>query len=68
MPLIGLKNELLNNELQIIPLKGLPLKTNWNLIWHKQKSLSPVAKAYLDFIKENKTQIIETKFKWYEKY
>jgi len=68
MPLIGLKNELLNNDLQIIPLKGLPLKTNWNLIWHKQKSLSPVAKAYLDFIKENKIQIIENKFKWYEKY
>ncbi|WP_430399195.1 LysR family transcriptional regulator [Flavobacterium sp.] len=68
MPLIGLKNELLNNDLQIIPLKGLPLKTNWNLIWHKQKSLSPVAKAYLDFIKEKKIQIIENKFKWYEKY
>lgn len=68
MPLIGLKNELLNNELQIIPLKGLPLKTNWNLIWHKQKSLSPVAKAYLNFIKENKNQIIDTKFKWFEKY
>lgn len=68
MPLIGLKNELLNNELQIIPLKGLPLKTNWNLIWHKQKSLSPVAKAFLEFVKENKLQIMETKFKWYEKY
>ena len=68
MPLIGLKNELLNNDLQIIPLKGLPLKTNWNLIWHKQKSLSPVAKAYLDFIRENKTQITDTNFKWYEKY
>lgn len=68
MPLIGLKSELLNNELQIIPLKGLPLETNWNLIWHKQKSLSPVAKAYLAFVKENKSKIIDNKFKWYNEY
>uniref|UniRef100_UPI0040492313 LysR family transcriptional regulator n=1 Tax=Flavobacterium sp. TaxID=239 RepID=UPI0040492313 len=68
MPLIGLKNELLNNELQIIPIKGLPLKTNWNLIWHKQKSLSPVARAYLNFIQENKKQIISDKFSWYNEY
>jgi DNA-binding transcriptional LysR family regulator len=27
MPLIGIKNELLNKELQIIPFKGLPIKT-----------------------------------------
>lgn len=68
MPLIGLKNELLNNDLQIIPVKELPVETTWNLIWHKQKSLSPVAKAYLAFIKENKSKVIDKKFKWYNEY
>jgi len=32
MPLIGIKNELQNKELQIIPAKGLPIKTTWSLI------------------------------------
>jgi len=32
MPLIGIKNELSNNELRIIPMKGLPITTNRSLI------------------------------------
>lgn len=43
MPLIGIKNELHNNELQIIPIKGLPIKTTWSLIWLKRKKHSPVS-------------------------
>jgi DNA-binding transcriptional LysR family regulator len=38
MPLIGVKNELNNGSLQIVPVKGLPIKSNWNLIWLKEKS------------------------------
>jgi DNA-binding transcriptional LysR family regulator len=33
MPLIGIKNEIHNNELKIISIKGLPIKTTWSLIW-----------------------------------
>lgn len=68
MPLIGLKNELKDEELQIIPFKGLPIKTNWNLIWHKSKNLSPIAKAYLEFVNQEKTRIIKETFGWYEAY
>ena len=32
MPLIGIKNELHSNELHIIPIKGMPIKTTWSLI------------------------------------
>lgn len=39
MPLIGIKNELRNKELQIVPIKGLPIKTTWRLIWLKGKSI-----------------------------
>lgn len=31
MPLIGIKNELKSNELEIIPYKGLPIVSHWNL-------------------------------------
>lgn len=49
MPLIGIKNELQNKDLQIIPVKGFPIQSTWNLIWLKDKHFSPVASAYLDY-------------------
>ncbi|RTY91204.1 LysR family transcriptional regulator [Flavobacterium sp. RSP46] len=64
MPLIGIKNELNNRDLQIIPVKGLPIQSNWNLIWLKGKKFSPVADAYLKFIQKEKTRIIEQTFNW----
>jgi len=68
MPLIGIKNELKNNDLQIIPIKGLPMVTNWNLIWLEAKKLSPVAEAYLNFIDSKKRDIIENEFSWINSY
>lgn len=66
MPLIGIRREIQNNELQIIPFKGLPIKTNWSLIWLKGKNHSPAALAYLDYLKKEKDSIIKSKFNWYE--
>lgn len=68
MPLIGLKNELMNNDLHIIPIPGLPLQTSWMLTWHKDKQFSPVAQAYLTYLRENKTRIIQQHFGWYERF
>ncbi len=68
MPLIGIKNELFSKELKIISLKGLPIKTTWSLIWLKDKKHTPVANSYLDFVNENRVQIIQQNFKWYEQY
>lgn len=68
MPLIGIKNELNNNDLQIIPVKGLPITSNWSLIWLKGKNHSPVAQHFLNYLKEEKENIVHEKFEWYEKY
>lgn len=68
LPLIGLKNELLNNDLKIIPIKNLPIKTMWSLIWLKNKKHSPVATAYLSYLEENKDRIVQEKFAWYDNY
>jgi DNA-binding transcriptional LysR family regulator len=62
MPIIGIRNEIKNKELQIVPIKGLPISTEWNLIWLKSKKLSPVAVAYLDFLNLKKDGIINNKF------
>jgi DNA-binding transcriptional LysR family regulator len=68
MPLIGLKNELKNEDLVIIPLKGLPMITHWNLIWQQSKKLSPTARAFLDYIRQEKDRIIRERFDWFERY
>ena len=68
MPLIGIRNELFNNELQIIPTKGLPIKTTWSLIWMKGKKHSPVSNAFLDYVRKNKSDIVQKNFRWYEQY
>lgn len=64
MPLIGLKNELENGDIQILPIKELPIITNWRLIWLKEKKLSPIALAYLQFLTENKERINNENFSW----
>ena len=62
MPLIGIRNEIKNKRLKIIPSSGLPIKTKWRLIWLKNKSMSPLAKAYINYLKENKEQIVKKYF------
>lgn len=66
LPLIGLKNELQNKDLQIIPVRNFPIESKWHLIWLRSKNLTPAATAYLDYVAKEKQQIIEQKFAWYE--
>lgn len=68
MPLIGIRNEYQKKELQIIPVKGLPITTTWSLIWLKGKRLSPVGVSYLDHLRKEKERIVAEKFGWYEAY
>lgn len=68
MPLIGIRNELRNNELSIVPIKGLPIKTTWSLIWLKGKKHTAAAQAFIDYITVEKNRIVKTYFDWYEKY
>jgi len=62
MPLIGIKNELKNKQLMIVPVKGLPIHTTWRIIWLNGKKHSPVVKALLGYIKDNKQKILQEHF------
>ena len=66
MPLIGIKNELQNGHLKIIPMTGFPIKTTWRLIWLKGKRHSPVAAAFLDFVRTEKNSIMKKYFSFEE--
>lgn len=62
MPIIGIRHELDRGTLRIIPLQGLPIITNWNLIWLKGKKHNPAVTSFLNFIREEKSNIIKEKF------
>jgi DNA-binding transcriptional LysR family regulator len=68
MPLIGIRNELYNKELKIIPVKGLPIITNWSIIWNKGKSHSPASQAFIEYLNDEIKNIVEKKFNWYEDF
>lgn len=68
MPLIGIKNELNNGDLQIIPVTGFPIKSTWNLIWLKNKSFSPVASSFLDYTQKEKDRTIQEWFSWLNQF
>lgn len=66
MPVIGIRNALERGDLKIIPVKGLPEVTSWNLIWLKNKQFLPAAQAFLDYLKKEKGSIIHNRFSWYD--
>jgi DNA-binding transcriptional LysR family regulator len=68
MPLIGIKNELSNDDLKIINMKGLPIETTWSLIWQKSKKHSPVSIAFMNYLNDKKDEIVKKHFNWYELY
>jgi DNA-binding transcriptional LysR family regulator len=68
MPLIGVRNELLNNEIHILPAAELPIKTDWRLIWLSGKKMSPVSQAFLEYIRTEKQNILHKHFDWYLTY
>jgi DNA-binding transcriptional LysR family regulator len=64
LSLYSMHFELQEGLIKIIPAEGFPLQTQWRLIWLKKKNLSPVAKAYMDYLKENIATVISQYFGW----
>ncbi|MCU0374028.1 MAG: LysR substrate-binding domain-containing protein [Chitinophagaceae bacterium] len=62
LPLVGIRHELQTGELEIIPVEGLPLKTDWQLIWLSKRRLLPVPQAYLDYIGKQAAQLVNRHF------
>jgi len=63
LPLIGIKNEL-KKDLQITKTAHFPIRTQWRLIWLANRKLTPIAEAYLEFVRDNKKTIIAKHFSW----
>lgn len=66
VPLIGLRTALINENIRIYKLRGLPIITRWNLIYNKRKRLTPAQQALIDFIETHKARVVEQHFNWNE--
>ncbi len=62
MPMIGIRSELLLQKMKTIPIKGLPIVTQWNLAYGMGKKLSPAGKALVEYIQEHKEAISKEHF------
>jgi LysR family transcriptional regulator, low CO2-responsive transcriptional regulator len=68
LPLVSLKNELKEEQIKIINGIDLPIVNEWKLVWLKNKRLSPIAKAFLEYVQTNKEQIEASVFSWMNKF
>ena len=59
MPMIGIQQELEAGKLTIIPIDGLPIRTEWQLVWLRKKELTPVMEAYIKYLNKEKDRISE---------
>jgi len=57
MPMIGIRRELDLGELQVVPVLGLPIRTQWRLIWPRRKTLSPVASAFAAYLRDHRKEV-----------
>lgn len=64
VPLIGLRTALESESIKIFPMKGLPIITNWNLVYNKGKKLTPAQEELLRYMESNKVQLSKIHFDW----
>jgi DNA-binding transcriptional LysR family regulator len=64
VPLIGIRNELQNGQLEILKAPDLPLRSNWYLVHLKEKKHAPTAKALQAYLLENRNLILSKHFDW----
>ena len=64
MPVIGIRQELEQGELRIVPMKGLPIRTSWRLIRRAGKPLPPAASAFLAHLTAEKDRLVKEHFAW----
>ena len=64
VPLIGLRTAIKSENIKIYPLKGLPITTKWNLIYNRNKKLTPAQQEFINFTNLNKEHVVNEHFNW----
>jgi DNA-binding transcriptional LysR family regulator len=64
IPVIGMRMAFQNENIQVFPLEGLPITTQWRLIYAKSKNLTPAQRELVRHIQTRLSQTIEDHFAW----
>jgi DNA-binding transcriptional LysR family regulator len=64
----SLRTELQTGAVRLLPVRGFPLYSHWQLIWLKGKRLSPAALAFLEMVRGHKDAIFNEHFAWTRQY
>lgn len=59
---IGIRSELKLGAMQLIPLPGLPIVTEWNLVHARGKNLTRAARALVEYITTHRDEIVNRSF------
>jgi len=62
MPLVSVRRELDQGILRVVPIRGLPIRTPWRLVWHHRRRFSPAAEAFLEYVKSSREEIVSQWF------
>jgi len=57
MPLLGIKGELQRGEMEVIEAPGLPLLSEWSLVYARGKRLMPVVTAFMNYLEKEQEAI-----------
>ncbi len=62
LPRIGIRTELAAGDMQLVPMRGLPITTEWNLVYGRGKRLSPAARSLVEYIEAEKERVVAEYF------
>lgn len=62
MPLLGIKGELQRGEMQVIEAPGLPIFSQWSLVYARGKRLMPATTAFLNYVQ---AEVGSIKERWF---
>lgn len=51
VPLIGMRSALREEKAVVVPIRGLPLRSTWHVVWPSGKVLSPAAQAFVQALR-----------------
>jgi DNA-binding transcriptional LysR family regulator len=51
VPLIGMRSALREEKAVVVPIRGLPLRSTWHIVWPSGKVLSPAAHAFVQALR-----------------
>lgn len=64
IPLVSMRHELASGEFTLLHREGLPLETQWQVIYLKHRALLPAPLAWLEYVRRERERLVLNWFGW----